>query len=66
MIALLTAVNVGPQYQHYRLKFVFWILCGLAIDVRRIWRNDIIERKKINAIKEKDKNDQQRMSFYKE
>lgn len=32
----------GPQYQHYRHKVLFWLLAGLAISLKRIYRREII------------------------
>jgi len=61
IIAFLTAVVMGPMYMHYRLKLIFWILGGLAVATRRIWKNELFqhqkekaagESKEVNQIKE--------------
>jgi len=44
--AFLTAVMFGPEYQHYRQKFVFWILAGLAVALKRIYKREILSLRK--------------------
>ena len=34
--AFCVAILFGPQYQHYRHKFLFWVLAGLAVSLKRI------------------------------
>jgi O-antigen ligase len=43
MVALLVAVLMGPEYQHYRIMLIFWILCGLAVSINRIRRYQMME-----------------------
>lgn len=43
MIAFLAAVFMGPMYMHYRLKLIFWILGGLAVAAKRIWRIEMMQ-----------------------
>lgn len=35
--AFCIAIMFGPQYQHYRQKFIFWVLAGMAIALRRVY-----------------------------
>jgi O-antigen ligase len=44
----LTAVLFGPEYQHYRLKFLFWVYAGLTVALKRIRQRELMmmERKK--------------------
>ncbi len=43
LVAFLALVNFGPQYQHYRLKIIFWILCSLTVSIRRIRRKEVFK-----------------------
>jgi O-antigen ligase len=48
--AFLIAVMFGPQYQHYRQKFTFWVLAGLALVLKRIRKAEIIRRQRLQMI----------------
>jgi len=36
VIAFIVAINIGPEYQHYRIKLVFWALGGITFALRRV------------------------------
>ncbi|MFQ5649582.1 MAG: O-antigen ligase family protein [bacterium] len=36
LISFIVAINIGPEYQHYRIKLVFWALAGITFSLRRI------------------------------
>ncbi len=36
LIAFIVAINIGPEYQHYRIKLVFWALAGITFSLRRV------------------------------
>ncbi len=36
VVAFVVAINIGPEYQHYRIKLVFWALAGMAFSLRRV------------------------------
>jgi len=41
--AFLISIMFGPQYQHYRQKFLFWVLAGSAVALKRIRRTEILK-----------------------
>jgi len=45
--AFLTAIMFGPEYQHYRQKFIFWILAGLGVALKRIYKRELFKRQKV-------------------
>ncbi len=47
--AFLTAVMFGPEYQQYRQKFIFWILAGLAVALKRIYKREVFNFQKSRA-----------------
>ena len=44
VIALLVALQLGPEYQHYSMKCTFWAMGGLALVLRRVYRREVAER----------------------
>jgi len=42
LIAFIVAINIGPEYQHYRIKLIFWALGGITFALRRV---KMLERK---------------------
>lgn len=36
LVAFLVSINFGPEYQHYRIKLLFWIFAGLVFATHRI------------------------------
>jgi len=44
--AFLIAIMFGPQYQHYRQKFLFWVLAGMAVALDRIGKREILNFQK--------------------
>lgn len=36
LIAFIVAINIGPEYQHYRIKLVFWALAGITFSLRKV------------------------------
>ena len=49
--AFMIAVQFGPEYQHYRQKFLFWILAAIVIASKRIARNELLARNKLESFK---------------
>jgi O-antigen ligase len=41
MWAFLFLVNFGPEYSHYRVQFLFWIVLGIITALRRIYRHTL-------------------------
>ena len=35
--AFCIAIMFGPQYQHFRQKFLFWVLSGMALSLKRVY-----------------------------
>ncbi len=44
--AFLLTIMFGPEYQHYRQKFLFWVLAGLAVVLDRIRKREILDFQK--------------------
>ena len=36
MVALMTAINFGPEYQNYRVKILFWVLAAMVYAIPRV------------------------------
>ena len=36
MVALMVAINFGPEYQNYRVKALFWMLVGMVYAIPRV------------------------------
>ncbi len=36
VVAFIIAINIGPEYQHYRIQLVFWALAGITFALRRV------------------------------
>ena len=49
-VGFLVATNFGPEYQHYRIKLLFWIFGALAVSVHRIKRAETILKKRKQAM----------------
>ncbi|MFQ5636737.1 MAG: O-antigen ligase family protein, partial [bacterium] len=45
--AFLFLVNFGPEYQHYRIKFLFWLVIGVIFSLRRIYKNELEAKKRL-------------------
>lgn len=45
MWAFLVLINFGPEYQHYRVKFLFWLIIGIIFSLRRIYRHELNQKK---------------------
>ncbi|HHS14104.1 MAG TPA: hypothetical protein ENN03_10120 [bacterium] len=45
--AFATIILFGPEYQHYRQKFLFWVLAGLAISLKRVRLTEIDKEKRL-------------------
>ncbi|NIR53083.1 hypothetical protein GWN42_31665 [candidate division KSB1 bacterium] len=41
MWAFLFTINFGPQYQHYRIKFLFWFMIGIIYSLRRVYKHEV-------------------------
>jgi O-antigen ligase len=53
MMAFIIAINIGPQYQHYRIQQAFWAMGGLvfaAERLRKIEQQRKLKRKKIERM----------------
>ncbi len=46
--AFLFTINFGPQYQHYRIKFLFWFMIGIIYSLRRVYRNEVVLKQQIH------------------
>lgn len=45
--AFAVIILFGPQYQHYRHKFLFWLLAGLAVSLKRVRLTGIEQEKRL-------------------
>lgn len=36
MVAMMVAINFGPEYQNYRVKILFWVLAALVYSIPRV------------------------------
>ncbi len=45
MWAFLFTVNFGPEYHHYRIKFLFWVVIGLVFSLRNVYRHTVMMQK---------------------
>lgn len=48
--AFLVLVNFGPEYQHYEIKFMFWIILGIIVSLKKIYRDN---QKLTHSLKQK-------------
>lgn len=46
VIAFIVAINIGPEYQHYRIKLAFWALAGMTFALRGVKRAEIRTKKR--------------------
>lgn len=52
LIAFIVAINIGPEYQHYRIKQTFWALAGITFALTRIKYLEIKTLKKRKQMQE--------------
>jgi len=48
MWAFLFLINFGPEYAHYRIHFLFWILVAVMLSLRRIYYSTVDRYQKQN------------------
>jgi len=46
ILAFVVTINIGPQYQHYRIKLAFWAIAGVVFSLRRVYANELRLKKK--------------------
>ena len=49
-IAFVVAINFGPQFQHYRIKQLFWLNAGLAFAMPNIKKRERLRKFKFNQM----------------
>lgn len=52
VIAFIVCINIGPEYQHYRIKLVFWTLAGLTFALRQVKIRELRAKKKKQQMQE--------------
>lgn len=52
VIAFIVAINIGPEYQHYRIKQTFWALAGITFALTRIKYLEIKMMKRRKQVRE--------------
>ncbi|MFQ5706570.1 MAG: O-antigen ligase family protein [bacterium] len=45
LVAFLFTINFGPEYQHYRIKVLFWVIIGVVFSLRRVYHHTMKMRK---------------------
>ena len=51
VVAFIVAINIGPEYQHYRIKLAFWALAGMAFSLRRVKFFEVAMKKRQEELK---------------
>lgn len=41
------SVMFGPEYQHYFLKFLIWLMAGMAVSLKRIRRVEVMQQQRL-------------------
>jgi len=52
VMAFIVAINIGPEYQHYRVKLAFAALAGIAASLRRVKMVEIAMKKRQRLMQE--------------